>query len=277
MSDRILLEFSTFMRAGPHGESDLNLWLQKPRFLPFSVGPALSKLSRCLCNTTKASTAAREIDRAAAAIGEPLHPDFLGFCIPARILALNGSDFTSRSAFRPKPEDLCAVIKVLWRRGAANAAPFILHEAMTRCAQTNALPELETLLALGVAPNARDFNGHTALSLAAREASKLPLLRRLLDAGADPNFLTDGTPLPHKGIERGISPLASAVLYGNLPGAEALLSRGADPAATLEGSLLFEHNRCSAPIAAMIRSAYERHSMGLSIPEGARSLPKRGM
>lgn len=88
-----------------------------------------------------------------------------------------------------------------------------LHQAVLHC---NA--PLVKLLAVRGADLNRLSNGRTALSLAAGSADHLPVLRALLDAGADPN--AHGTHFFSLGI---------AVLSQNEDALAALLAAGADP------------------------------------------------
>lgn len=85
-------------------------------------------------------------------------------------------------------------------------------------------PLLRRLVELGADPNARSAEGATALSIAIVGGSRfglttLPELHLLVELGADPN-------LP---AESGLTPLQWAITHNRLEHAELLLALGADP------------------------------------------------
>ncbi len=87
------------------------------------------------------------------------------------------------------------------------------------CAKGN-LDAAQVLLAHGADPIPADSEGHTALSLAQEHAgeNRVPLMRMLLEHGANPNEQTG---------EDGWNPLMTAVVSHDIPAANLLLEHGA--------------------------------------------------
>lgn len=140
------------------------------------------------------------------------------FALWLPLLAWAGSYEDLEEAFiRNDPEMIIAVIN---RGMDVNTVDRQGNTLLIQAVKSNNAQVVDYLIKRKARLNARNKNGETALSLAAY-LGKLPLVQRLVTAGADVNFF-------------GWSPLAYAAYQGHLDVAKYLIEHGAEVNATTE-------------------------------------------
>jgi uncharacterized protein len=152
--------------------------------------------------------------------------------------------------------------RALLDRGVAiNAKDREGKTALTKAAEADKLPLVKLLLERGASVNTRSVDGSTALFTAA-EQDRGPAVALLLEGGADPN-------LPGR---RGLRPLAAAAFNGSMASVEALLKYGADPNALDgdgQGAIVYAAGHGYAPVVALLLQAgvdvNRRYAHGLTV------------
>jgi len=176
---------------------------------------------------------------------------------------------------RDRCADTAQAVQTLQEGDRYQAAALLLAAARLGCEA-----EARTLLDRGLAIDARDREGKTALAKAA-EADKLPLIRLLLERGADANaravdgstplfyaaeqdrgqvvaLLLEGGADPNLPGRKGLRPLAAAAFNGSTESIAELMKFGADPNALDndgQGAIVYAAGHGYAAVVALLLQA----------------------